>query len=112
MNMPKKIVVFFILVTIALLAAVPVVSADDRYSDWSTSYSGVQYQYVNQFGGNDWDGVRWINNNSGKVSVRYKIKLKDGRTTDHLIYLEKGETSGISSIASGERISSINVKKQ
>ena len=110
--MPKKNIVVFILATIALLASLSIVSAEDRYSEWSASYSGIRYQYVNQFGGSDWDGVRWVNNNSGKVSVQYKTKLKDGRTTDHMIYLEKGETSGISSIASGERISSINVKKQ
>lgn len=110
--MLKKNVVAFIIVMIALLAALPVASAEDRYSEWSASYSGVQYQYVNQFGGDDWDGVRWHNNNSGKVSVQYKIKLEDGRTTDHLTYLQKSETSAISSIAKGERISSITVKKQ
>ncbi len=107
--MHSKAVTLSILVAVALMASAPVVFAD-RYSGWFSGRSGVQYQYVNQFGGKDWDGMRWHNGNSRKVAVHYKMKLRDGRTTKHLIYLEKGETSAIISISEGERVASVTVR--
>ncbi len=107
--MPKKNIMAFILVTIALLAATPVVFAEN-YSDWSAAYTGVQFQYVNQFGGEDWDGIRWRNNNSKKVTVHYRMKLKDGSTTDRVIYLGENQTGATISIAEGEQVINITVK--
>ena len=109
LNMPNKNIVVFILMTIALLAAAPVVFAQN-YSEWSAAYTGVQFQYVNQFGGEDWDGIRWRNGNSRKVTVQYRMQLQDGSTTDRVIYLGKNQTGATISIAEGERVTNITVK--
>jgi hypothetical protein len=92
-----------------LLAVSPVAFAD-TYSPWSDSYSGVQFQYVKQFAGNDWDGLRWHNGNGRKAEVSYTMQMSNGSKTNNLIYLEKGETSSISAIAAGQRVISIGVK--
>jgi hypothetical protein len=109
MNPPKKSILLPAVLVLTLMATASVVFAD-KYGSWSSSHSGVQYQYVNQFGGKDWDGLRWHNSNSGKVEVHYEIKLSTGETTKNLIYLEKGETSAVIAIAAGARVLSITVK--
>lgn len=79
-------------------------------STWSASYSGVYYQYVNQFGGSDYDGLRWYNGNNVQVEVTYKNKLSSGSIVKRVIYLSSGETSAVGSISPGERVASVSVK--
>ena len=80
-------------------------------STWSSSYSGVYYQYVNQFGGSDYNGIRWYSGNSVQVEVTYKSKLSTGSIVKRVIYLSSGETSAVGSISPGERVASVSVKQ-
>lgn len=107
--MSKKYAVIFTIIVLTLLITSIVVFAD-TYSSWSPKYSGVQYQYVNGFGGNDWDGIRWDNGNSYKAEVTYSVKQSDDSKTNNIITLAPGETSGVSAIAKGARVASISVK--
>jgi len=105
-EMPKKSIMLIIIIALTLLVTSTVVFAD-TYSPWSDKYSGVQYQYVNGFGGSDWDGIHWYNGSSDKVEVTYSVKLSDGSKTNNLITLKPDETSGVSALAKGARVASV-----
>jgi len=107
--MSKKYAVFIIIIALTLLITSTVVFAD-TYGSWSDKYSGVQYQYVNGFGGNDWDGIRWYNGNSYRAEITYSVRLSDGSKTNNLITLAPSETSGVSALANGARVNLISVK--
>ncbi len=68
---------------------------------------GVQFQYLNIFGGSDWETIRWRNDNSFDVDVTYSIKQSSGAVTNYLI---TSSTDGDSSLGSGSRIHTISVK--
>lgn len=111
--MTKKNVVILMIIAVALTATVTVAFAETSTS-WSESYSGVQFQYINIFGGKDWDTLRWRNNNNFDVNVTYSIKQSNGAVTKYLITLKAGQTTsntdGDSSLASGSRVHTISVK--
>lgn len=107
--MAKKSVALVVIIMITLLVASTVVFAETA-TQWSKSYYGVQFKYINKFGGSDWDTLRWHNANSYKVAVTYSIRLSNGSTTNNRIYLGAGETSGDSSLAAGARVATISVK--
>jgi hypothetical protein len=52
----KKIIFVVMLLALTFIANT---AFAETTSTWSPSYSGVYYQYVNQFGGIDYDGLRW-----------------------------------------------------
>ena len=104
----KKIIFVVMLLALTFIANT---AFAETTSTWSPSYSGVYYQYVNQFGGSDYDGLRWYNGNSTQVEVTYKNKLSNGTIVKRIIYLSGGETSAVGSISAGERVSSIAVKQ-
>ncbi len=111
--MKKKSIAVLLIIAVALLAASSVACAE-KTSLWSPLYSGVKFLYINRFGGNDWDTLRWCNTNAYNVEVTYTIKLSDGNTTNNVITLKAGqtttETDGDSSLAPGARVSAIGVK--
>ncbi len=111
--MAKKSVVFILIIAMVLMASA-VVAFAEKSTMWSESYNGVQFQYINRFGGSDWDTLRWRNNNSYEVSVTYSIKLSNGGITNNLINLKAGqttsETDGDSAMGAGARVYSISVK--
>ena len=82
--MTKKSVVIIMIIAMALMATVTVAFAETSTS-WSESNSGVQFQYINIFGGKDWDTLRWRNNNTFDVNVNYTIKQSNGSITKYLI---------------------------
>lgn len=104
----KRIILILMVLTMAFMSNI---AFAETTSTWSSSYSGVYYQYVNQFGGSDYDGLRWYNGNSVQVEVTYKNKLSNGTIVKRIIYLSGGETSAVGSISAGERVSSIAVKQ-
>jgi hypothetical protein len=108
-GMTKKSTVLIIIIALTLLITTTVVFAN-TYSPWSDKYSGVQYQYVNSFGGSDWDGLHWYNSSSSKVEVTYALQLSNGSKTNNLITLKPDETSDVIAIAKGARVASISVK--
>lgn len=113
--MTRKSIIIIMIITMALMATVAVAFAETSTS-WSASYSGVQFQYINIFGGKDWDTLRWRNNNTFDVNVSYSIKQSNGAITKHLITLKAGKTTsntdGDSSLSSGARVHTISVKAQ
>ena len=110
--MTKKSVVVIMIIAMALMATATVVFAETS-TLWSQSYSGVQFQYINRFGGSDWDTLRWRNNNNYDVDVTYSIKQSNGAITNYLITLKASQTTsntdGDSSIGSGSRVHTISV---
>ena len=109
--MSKKSIMVIALIALMLLVMSTVGFAETA-TQWSESYSGVYFQYVNTYGGSDWDGLRWYNANSYKVAVNYSIRLSDGNTITNLVYLEpkdkKGSTS-LSSLATGARVATATI---
>lgn len=104
----KKIIFALMLLTLIFMSNI---AFAETTSTWSPSYSGVYYQYVNQFGGSDYDGLRWYNGNSVQVEVTYKNKLSNGSIVKRVINLSSGETSAVATLSPGERVSSIAVKQ-
>lgn len=104
----KKIIFVVMLLALTFIANT---AFAETISTWSPSYSGVYYQYVNQFGGIDYDGLRWYNGNSAQVEVTYKNKLSNGSIVKRVINLSGGETSAVGALSTGERVSSISVKQ-
>ena len=83
----KKII--FILVLVLVTGLFGTVLANETTSNWSPSYGGACYQYVNSDGyQQDYNLLRWYNTNSYRVSVSYKLLLSNGKTTGNLQYLE------------------------
>jgi len=91
--MSKKSVMVTAIGALTLLVTSTVVLAEVKYSDLSKEFSGVQYQYVNTFGGPDWDGIRWLNGSPSKVEISYTMLLSDGSKTKHLITLEHSQSN-------------------
>ena len=58
----KKIILILLVLAMTFMANI---AFAETTSTWSPSYSGVYYQYVNQFGGSDYDGLR------GRKSILY-----------------------------------------
>ena len=62
--------------------------ASETTSNWSPSYGGANFQYVNSDGyQQDYNILRWYNTNPYRVSVSYKLLLSNGSTTGNLQYL-------------------------
>ena len=104
----KKIILMLMVFSLVFMSNI---AFAETTSTWSPSYSGVYYQYVNQFGGSDYDGLRWYNGNSVQVEVTYKSKLSNGSILKSVIYLSGGETSAVSAISAGERVALVSTKK-
>ena len=104
----KKIILMLMVFSLVFMSNI---AFAETTSTWSPSYSGVYYQYVNQFGGSDYDGLRWYNGNSVQVEVTYKSKLSNGSFVKRVIYLSGGETSAVGSISPGERVALVSAKK-
>lgn len=104
----KKIILMLMVFSLVFMSNI---AFAETTSTWSPSYSGVYYQYVNQFGGSDYDGLRWYNGNSVQVEVTYKSKLSNGSILKSVIYLSGGETSAVGAIAPGERVALVSAKK-
>lgn len=104
----KKIILMLMVFSLVFMSNI---AFAETTSTWSPSYSGVYYQYVNQFGGSDYDGLRWYNGNSVQVEVTYKSKLSNGSILKSVIYLSGGETSAVSAISPGERVALVSTKK-
>jgi len=104
----KKIILMLMVFSLVFMSNI---AFAETTSTWSPSYSGVYYQYVNQFGGSDYDGLRWYNGNSVQVEVTYKSKLSNGSILKSVIYLNGGETSAVSAISAGERVALVSTKK-
>jgi hypothetical protein len=111
--MTKKSFAVILIVAMTLMAVSAVAFAETS-TLWSDSYSGVQFQYINMFGGSDWDTLRWRNNNNYDVDVTYSIKQSNGAITNYLITLKANQTTsntdGDSSLGSGSRVHTISVK--
>jgi len=88
-NSMRKKKIIFVVMLLALTFIANTAFAETT-STWSPSYSGVYYQYVNQFGGSDYDGLRWYNGNSAQVEVTYKNKLSNGSIVKRVINLSGG----------------------
>lgn len=112
-TMTKKSFAVILIVAMTLMAVSAVAFAETS-TLWSDSYSGVQFQYINMFGGSDWDTLRWRNNNNYDVDVTYSIKQSNGAITNYLITLKANQTTsntdGDSSLGSGSRVHTISVK--
>lgn len=107
--MKKKFMVWMIIIMLTLLVASALAFADTASEWYGSSSNNVYYQYLNQFGGSDWDGYRWKNYNSYNVQVDYQ--LNSGAPC--AVYLEAGKISTITSLVPGDRIvdGSINIKQ-
>jgi len=89
---------FMVLVVMALLVGITssVAFAGKNPSEWIAARNSpnIYYQYVNQYGGNDWDGVRWLNQNSYrvKISVKFSYRPTGASAGERMVYLEGGNT--------------------
>ena len=82
----KKFILVLVLILVTGLCAT--VLAGETTSNWSPSYGGANFQYVNSDGyQQDYNILRWYNTNPYRVSVSYKLLLSNGSTTGNLQYL-------------------------
>lgn len=87
-----------VLVMVALLLGMisSVVFAQTRYSEWipARNYPNIYYQYANQFNSDEWDGVRFANQNPYRVKITVKFTYRPTGTDvgEREVYLEGGNT--------------------
>ena len=87
--------VFFVMLLLLQITAT-VAFAAVRTSDWTAggNYPNIYYQVVNQYGGNEWDGVRFANQNPNRVKiyVSFFYRPTKAKVSEQVIYLEGGNT--------------------
>jgi hypothetical protein len=120
-NMRNRLLPVWLTVVLSLSAIVAIqafssrVLAEDIKSDWSSPVNGVQYQYINRFGGSDWDILRWRNNNPFSVKIRFVAKLatQDFTTSEFDLNAntQTSDYNGDMAWASGERVVKVKVTR-
>jgi len=87
----KGFAVLVILVFVLGISASAALAAA-RYSDWvpARNYANIYHQVVSRSGGNEWEAVRFANQNSHRVKITVSFTYRPNKTNvgERLVYLE------------------------
>ncbi|MBE3118889.1 MAG: hypothetical protein IMZ50_09065 [Candidatus Atribacteria bacterium] len=105
-------VIFLLCVSFTAFAGFVAAPDDEVCTNWSDSYSGVQFRFCKDSESSTYyDRLQWNNGNDYKVYVSWTWSFNNAKGTSG-IFLEPSELSPLSAIAQGYRILTIKVERK